>query len=86
VAALRDDNDLAAAYEMSRPPTAVFEESLLKAKRELTRARANLTAGYDDSDELLRIAGTVAELADDVYSEMERKRNPTKKKRMTEGE
>jgi hypothetical protein len=84
VAALRDGTDLPAAYELSRPPTMVFEEALLKAKRELTRARAHLTTGYDNSEELLRIAGTIAELADDVYSEMERKRNPGAKKRLTE--
>lgn len=84
ISSLRDGNDLATAYELSRPPTAVFEEALLKAKRELTRTRANLTTGYDGSEELLRIAGTVAELADDVYSEMERKRNPGKKVRLTE--
>ena len=40
IATLRDTNDLAAAYEFSRPPGAVFEEALLKAKRELQRARA----------------------------------------------
>jgi hypothetical protein len=84
LAALRDTSDLAAAFELSRPPSAVFEEALLKAKRELTRARANLTAGFDNSEELLRIAGTVAEIADDIYSEMERKRSPGKKTRLTE--
>jgi len=84
IASLREDGDLAAAYELSRPPTAVFEEALLKAKRELTRARGHLTTGYDESEELLRIAGTIANLADDIYSEMERKRNPGKRKRLME--
>jgi ParB-like nuclease domain len=84
VSALRDGADISAAFELTRPPTAVFEESLLKSKRELTRARAILTTGYDGSEELLRIAGTIAELADDVYNEMDRKRNPGKKTRLTE--
>jgi len=84
IAALRDGAELSVAYELSRPPTTVFEESLLKAKRELTQARALLTTGYDNSEDLLRIAGTIAALADDIYSEMERKRNPGKKKRLTE--
>lgn len=84
VAALRDGADIAAAFELSRPPIAVFEESLLKGKRELTRARAHLTTGYDGSEDLLRIAGTVAEIADDIYTEMDRKRNPGKRKRLTE--
>jgi hypothetical protein len=84
IAALRDGADIATAFELSRPASAVFEEALLKSKRELTKARANLTTGYDGSEELLRIAGTVAELADDIYNEMDRKRNPGKKKRLTE--
>jgi len=73
VAALRAGVGLAKAFEMSRPPTAVFEEALLAAKRELMTARSNLTTGYDDSEALLKIAGTVAEMADDIYEEMERK-------------
>jgi ParB/Sulfiredoxin domain len=80
LASLRDERDLAAAYETSRPQSAVFEESLLKAKRELTRARASLTNGYDNSEDLLRIAGDVANLADDIYGEMERKQKPTRRR------
>lgn len=85
IAALRAGEELAAAFELSRPPTAVFEEALLKSKRELQNARAYLTTGYDGSEDLLRIAGTVANMADDIYSEMERKRNFSKSKsRLTE--
>jgi hypothetical protein len=84
IAALRDGEDLAVAFEISRPPAAIFEEALLKAKRELTKARAHLTTGYDNSEELLRIAGTIANLADDIYTEMDRKRNPEKKTRIAE--
>jgi hypothetical protein len=80
VAALRAGSDLAKAFEISRPPESVFEEALLAAKRDLTTARANLTTGYDRSDELLRIAGTIANMADDIYSEMARKQDPEKKK------
>ncbi|HMO15985.1 MAG TPA: ParB/Srx family N-terminal domain-containing protein [Pirellulaceae bacterium] len=79
-AALRDDNDLETAYQLSRPQNAVFEEALLRAKRELIKARATLTTGYDNSEDLLRIAGDVANLADDIYSEMERKQNPSKRR------
>ena len=80
IAALRAGTELAKAFEISRPPTAVFEESLLGAKRELTTARAHLTTGYDKSEALLRIAGSIANMADDIYAEMERKQNPEKKK------
>lgn len=80
VAALRAGEDLAKAYEISRPATSVFEEALLAAKRELTTARAALSDGYDNSMELLKIAGSIANLADDMYSEMERKARPQEKK------
>jgi hypothetical protein len=79
IAALRAGTDLAKAFEISRPATTVFEEALLGAKRELTTARAHLTTGYDKSEALLRIAGSVAELADDLYTEMDRKHNPEKR-------
>ena len=65
LAALRSGHDLAYAYEASRPSVTVFEESLLASKRELQKARGMLSTGYDGSEELLRIAGTVATLAED---------------------
>lgn len=80
VAALRAGVGLAKAFEMSRPPTAVFEEALLAAKRDLTTARGNLTTGYDNSEALLKIAGTVATMADDIYLEMERKQQVVQRK------
>ena len=81
VAALRSGEELTTAYEVSRSPTSVFEDALLAAKRELQRVRAYLTTGYDNSDDLLRIASDVADLASDIYSEMERKKNRVKKNR-----
>ncbi|MBI4553895.1 MAG: hypothetical protein HY710_16630 [Candidatus Latescibacteria bacterium] len=84
IAALRAGTELAKAFEISRPPKAVFEEALLAAKRELTTVRAYLTTGYDMSEALLRIAGTIAVMADDIYTELERKQNPEKKTRLTE--
>lgn len=80
VAALRAGEDLSKAYEISRPADSVFEEALLAAKRELTTARASLSDGYDNSQELLKIAGTIANLADDLYEEMERKASSLQKK------
>ena len=84
LAALRDGQSLAYAHETSRPSSTVFEESLLASKRELQKARSMLSTGYDGSEELLRIAGSVAILSDDLYEEMERKHNPSKKTRLTE--
>lgn len=80
VAALRAGEDLSKSYEISRPATSVFEEALLAAKRELTTARAALSSGYDNSHELLKIAGSVANMAEDLYTEMERKASGNQKK------
>lgn len=80
VAALRAGEDLNKSYEISRPATSVFEEALLAAKRELTTARAALSSGYDNSHELLKIAGSIANMAEDLYDEMERKAKPNQKK------
>ena len=85
VAALRAGVELSKAFEISRPAATVFEEALLAAKRELTTARGHLTSGYDKSDALLKVAGSIANMADDIYVEMERKNKPEgKKTRVTE--
>lgn len=80
LAALRESERLEYAYELSRPASTVFEESLVGAKRQLQKAYSMLSTGYSSSEEMLRIAGSVANLADDLYSEMERKRNPKRRK------
>ena len=81
IAAFRAGSELSYAFEISRPSPNVFEESLHAAKRNLEKARSLLTTGYDDSRQLLRVAEEVADLADDLYSEMLRKRNPGKRRR-----
>ena len=81
LAALRRGMELSIAYEVSRPPPNVFEESLMAAKQHLERARSTLSTGYDGSNELLRIAGAVADLADDLHTEMERKSRPGRRRR-----
>ena len=85
IAALRSGQGLAYAYETSRPSSTVFEDSLLTSKRNLQKARGLLSIWYDGSGQLLRIAGTVAKLADDLSNEMERKSsNRGRKKRHAE--
>lgn len=85
VSALRAGAPLEKAFEISKPPKIVFEMALLAAKRELITARAYLTTGYDDSDALLRSAGDVADMAEDIYQELKRKRAGSgKKSRVTE--
>ena len=86
LAALRGGSGLDYAFEASRPSSTAFEESLLASKRNLEKARGLLSTGYDGSEELLRITGTVANLAYDLWEEMGRKRNPQRQRRTTESD
>lgn len=86
VAALRAGKSLAYAYETSRPSTTVFEESVFRAKSELQKAHGMLSVGYDGSEELLGVAGTVADLAFDLYEDMSRKRAPRRRRTTSEEE
>ncbi|PLX98041.1 MAG: hypothetical protein C0623_13970 [Desulfuromonas sp.] len=83
-AVLRDGAEIGEAFEFTRTSLIIFEEALLRAKRELLRAKSHLATGYDKSESLLRVAGTVATTADSIYSEMEQMRTPEKKERLTE--
>ncbi len=84
LAALRAGSSLSDAHEISRPSSSVFEESLMAAKRNLERAQSKLSSGYRNSEGLLRIAGTIVRIAEDLYDDMERKHRPkNKKKRLT---
>jgi hypothetical protein len=85
LAALRGGEELSRAYELSRPSGAVLEESLLAAKRELMRARGFMPEGYDGSESLLKTAGSVADLSESIYDEMQRLRKGAEKpKRVSE--
>jgi hypothetical protein len=84
VGALRAGANIDTAFQLSRPPEVVFEEALLAGKRELSTAQASITDGYSGSEELLRVAGSVVKMAEDLYSSMELKRSPKKRARLTE--
>jgi hypothetical protein len=84
IGALRAGTDIDTAFQLSRPPDVVFEEALLAAKRELSKSQASITAGYTGSEELLRVAGTVVKMAEDLYVAMELKHAPKKRERLTE--
>ena len=84
IAALRSGQDISFAYETSHPPSNVFEQSLNDSKRELQKARGLLSTGYDGSEELLRIARDVVNLAHDLYDDMERKRDDKPRQRIEE--
>ncbi|MCB9136152.1 MAG: hypothetical protein H6636_12045 [Anaerolineales bacterium] len=78
--ALMRGEPLSYAHELSRASDALFEENLLDAKRALQKARAYLTTGYNGEENMLRTAGSVAELADDLYEEMVKVHNEKKPK------
>jgi len=80
VQVLRDSEDIEQAFEFTRPSEAIFEETLLRAKRELHKAKSHLATGYDKSEGLLRAAGSIADLADSIYEEMERVRLSKRKR------
>lgn len=88
IVALNSGEPLSYAYELSRANDALFEENILNAKKGLQKARAYLTTGYKGEENLLRVAGSVAELADALYEEMEKvskeMNSKPKKKRLTE--
>lgn len=88
IVALHQGEPLSYAYELSRANDALFEENILTAKKSLQKARAYLTTGYKGEESLLRVAGSVAELADDLYEEMEKVHkeinSKPKKDRLTE--
>jgi hypothetical protein len=84
IAALRSGHDIYFAYEISRPPSNVFEQSLNDSKRELQKARGLHSTGYDGSEGLLRIARDVVNLAHDLYDDMKRKRDDTPRQRIEE--
>ena len=81
LAALRRGAELSIAYEISRPSSNVFEEALMAAKQHLEKARSALSTGYRGSRKLLRIAEAVADLADDLQAEMERKSSLRRRRR-----
>ena len=76
---LRNSGNLDQAYESARSVTSLFEEELTQAKSSLLKAKSHVVEGFDQSEELLRMAGTIANLAEDLYEEMERKYNSDSK-------
>lgn len=80
-AALRTGSNIKDAYQITLPASNVFEESLVHAKQDLQKAHSLLSDGYTDSEVLLRLADSVAELADDLHQRMLRKNNPAQSRR-----
>ena len=71
VSALDKGYPLSYAYDVSRPKDVTFTETINEVKRNMQKALSTQTEGYDGSNEsLLRSAGTIAKMADELYSLM----------------
>ncbi len=85
IATLRNGTPLHIARDISLGDEKIFRQSLAQAKTALQRAAGALTTGYDkDSPDLLQTGRDIAEIADDLVDQMERK-NSTRKRKRTEG-
>lgn len=70
---LKTDRNLSAAYELTFSKSTVFEDSLLDAKKALLKARSYLTEGFTGDEDLIGVAASIADVADDLYREMKSK-------------
>lgn len=73
IAALRRNEPLDVAFEISQPDTGLFEQSLFDAKRAVQKAQTYVSTGYEGEEELLRTAGTIVEGAKTLYKTMNTK-------------
>ncbi|MCH3994300.1 MAG: ParB N-terminal domain-containing protein [Prevotella sp.] len=84
--ALQDGSTLNEAYEIARGGSEILMTSLIRAKMAIQKALAN-SSYYNGDEETLRIAGTIANSADNLYDTFDKKHsesNPQKSKRMAE--
>ncbi len=76
IAALRANQPLFVAYELSRPDEDKFEESLNEAKRALYDVQKYLATGFDGKNrEQVETALSIADMADEVFRRMKNKFN-----------
>lgn len=86
VAAMRMGRSLEVAFDLSVEVGAALQEYMVEAKIALEKLSSKLS-GYDGGEGLLKQAGTIANLADDIYDRMEKVRSEKlsgKKERLTE--
>lgn len=86
VAAMRMGRSLEVACDLSIETGAALQEYMVEAKIALEKVSSKLS-GYDGNDGLLKQAGSIANLADEIYDRMEKMREEKlsgKKERMTE--
>ncbi len=72
---IRAGSPLDVAMDVGKGDDRVFEESLSQAKIALQKAKGVLSTGFKGEDDLLNLAKIVCDVAFDLVSEMERKKN-----------
>lgn len=84
---LRSGLPLQVAHDVSMGDERIFRQALQDAKLALQKATGTLTTGYkNEHSDLLRTGREIAEIADDLVAQMERKTQPKKRKRSEEAE
>ena len=81
VDSLRAELPLSVAHEVSQGDERIFRESLQQAKHHLQKARGTMSIGFDGQADLIKLADEVSNLAYDLADEMDRKANPTTRRR-----
>lgn len=71
LAALRVSANLETAFDLSQDGKNVLYDSLAKAKLDLTKASSKLSY-YDGDEDTLKLSGSVANMADELYDNIER--------------
>ncbi|MFN0035365.1 MAG: ParB N-terminal domain-containing protein [Saprospiraceae bacterium] len=78
IAALRSNQTLEVAYEISLPDPLKFEQSLNDAKRSLYDVQKYLVTGFDGkSRDMVETAKTIADLAESIFNGMKEKHTAT---------
>lgn len=78
LSALRRGHGLAVAYDESKGDDTVFADALQDAKSALVKAQGRVSSGYSGDPKLLEVATTVAEMATDLVSVMEKRVTPSR--------
>lgn len=71
IEALKSTGDLSIAYDLSQDGSDILYRALVDSKVSLQKALSKITS-YSGEDEYLKIAGTIANTADNLYDALER--------------
>lgn len=83
-ASLRADMPLSVALDVSYGDDRIFSKALHQAREELRKAHGTLSTGFHGDKDLLDLGDKVADLANDLAVEMERKCTPRRRRKRSE--